>query len=547
MAKNSKTVSSHWTIIYYIIYVQKINWNGENFLTHILVVIMAGTISLFLSLYIRVKAKDAPGVKPYILVTLLSSIFTFAYAFELASTSLKEMKFWLGVEYLAMPFIPVYVLFMCLEYVGRKIKTWNYALFIIPITTIFMMQTNDLHHLYYKSMNINNEGPFPLLKLEWGPWFYIHAVFLFVCLTLSVFVLLREYRKSLFLFRMQILLMVAGFITPIIANYFYLNDWSKGIDLGPISLSIAFIFHGVALISLQMFNVAPIARESVFESLKEGVIVLNQNKVIVDYNKAALFLIPQLSNHHIGKSIADVIDDPILKGKLYEELEFDYTSLLEDRAIHFRINFTEVKNKNGVQVGKIITFMNVTEKVQMEAKLKQLASLDGLTQVLNRTFFMKKSEMLFDDLMLDGGNISIVMFDIDYFKRVNDTYGHEAGDIVLTRVTSIVKEKLCSVDYMGRYGGEEFIICMPETTLMEATNRANIIRQAVAESLTTFNKVEIQVTSSFGVSHALLEVGEESYSIQQLIREADQALYAAKHKGRNCVEFYSADELLLQI
>ena len=149
--------------------------------------------------------------------------------------------------------------------------------------------------------------------------------------------------------------------------------------------------------------------------------------------------------------------------------------------------------------------------------------------------------------MLDGGNISIVMFDIDYFKRVNDTYGHEAGDIVLTRVTSIVKEKLRSVDYMGRYGGEEFIICMPETTLMEATNRANIIRQAVAESLTTFNKVEIQVTSSFGVSHALLEVGEESYSIQQLIREADQALYAAKHKGRNCVQFYSADELLLQI
>ena len=123
-------------------------------MTHILVVTLAGIISLFLSLYIRVKAKDAPGVKPYILVTILSSIFTFAYAFELASTTLKEMKFWLGVEYLAMPFIPVFVLFMCMEYVGRKIKTWNYAIFIIPITTIFMMQTNDLHHLYYHQIQI---------------------------------------------------------------------------------------------------------------------------------------------------------------------------------------------------------------------------------------------------------------------------------------------------------------------------------------------------------------------------------------------------------
>ncbi|WP_205963990.1 histidine kinase N-terminal 7TM domain-containing protein [Psychrobacillus sp. BL-248-WT-3] len=517
-------------------------------MTHILVVTLAGIISLFLSLYIRVKAKDAPGVKPYIFVTILSSVFTFAYAFELASTTLKEMKFWLGVEYLAMPFIPVFVLFMCMEYVGRKIKTWNYAIFIIPITTIFMMQTNDLHHLYYKSMKINRDGPFPLLELEWGPWFNVHAIFLFLCLTISVFLLLKEYRKSLFLFRMQTLLMVAGFITPIIANYFYLNDWSEGIDLGPISLSIAFTFHGIALISLQMFNVAPIARDSVFESLKEGVLVLNQNKVIVDYNKAALIVIPTLSSHHIGKAIAEVLDEnPKLKERLDEEIESDYTSLLDEQVIHFRINFTEVMNKSGLRVGKIITFINVTEKVQMEEKLKQLASIDGLTQVLNRTFFMKKTEVIFDDISIDGGNISIVMFDIDHFKRVNDTYGHEAGDVILTSVTSIVKKKLRSTDYMGRYGGEEFIICMPDTSLIEAANRANIIRQEVEDSLVAFYNEEIQVTSSFGISHALLEVEEDRYSIQQLIREADQALYTAKNKGRNCVALYNADELLLQI
>ena len=347
---------------------------------------------------------------------------------------------------------------------------------------------------------------------------------------------------------MQTLLMVAGFITPIIANYFYLNDWSEGIDLGPISLSIAFTFHGIALISLQMFNVAPIARDSVFESLKEGVLVLNQNKVIVDYNKAALIVIPTLSGHHIGKPIAEVLaENPKLKERLDEEIESDYTSLLDEQVIHFRINFTEVMNKSGLQVGKIITFINVTEKVQMEEKLKQLASIDGLTQVLNRTFFMKKTEVVFDDISIDGGNISIVMFDIDHFKRVNDTYGHEAGDVILTSVTSIVKKKLRSKDYMGRYGGEEFIICMHDTSLMEAANRANLIRQAVAESLVVFNKEEIQVTSSFGISHALLEVGEDRYSIQQLIREADQALNTAKNKGRNCVALYNADELLLQI
>lgn len=205
-------------------------------------------------MYIRVKAKDTPGAKSYILVTLLSSIFTFAYAFELASTSLKEMKFWLSIEYLVMPFIPIFVLFMCMEYVGHKIQTWNYILFVIPLTTIFMMQTNELHHFYYKTIRMDKNGPFPLLVLEWGPWFYVHAIFLFVCLAISILILLREFRKSLFMFRVQILLMVAGLLTPIIANYFYLNDWSNGVDLGPISLSITFIFHAVALLTLQMFN-----------------------------------------------------------------------------------------------------------------------------------------------------------------------------------------------------------------------------------------------------------------------------------------------------
>ena len=545
----SVIISSHRTIVCYIINVIKCkNGNGEKFLAHILIVILAGTISLFLSVYIRIKAKDAPGVKSYILVTFLSSIFTFAYAFELTSTSLQEMKFWLSIEYLVMPFIPVFVLFMCMEYVGHKIKTWNYALFIIPITTIFMMQTNNLHHLYYRSITIDNGGTLPLLKLEWGPWFYIHAVFLFVCLTISVLVLLREYRKSLFLFRMQILLMVAGLLTPIIANYFYLNDWSNGIDLGPISMSITFMFHGVALLSLQMFNVAPIARESVFESLKEGVIVLNQNKAIVDFNKAVLNVIPTMSGDNIGKPIAEVLKgNPILSENIDEEIACDYTNFLWEQPTHFRINFSDVMNKSGVKVGKIITFINVTEKVQLEEKLKQLASLDGLTQVFNRTFFIKKSEMIFDELMMNGGSVSIVMFDIDHFKRVNDTFGHEAGDMVLTCVTSIVKENLLETDYMGRYGGEEFIICMPETSLMEATNRANIIRQAVAESFTIFNEEKILVTSSFGISNVLLKAGEDKYSIQQLIREADKALYAAKHKGRNCVESYEANELLVKI
>lgn len=124
-----------------------------------------------------------------------------------------------------------------------------------------------------------------------------------------------------------------------------------------------------------------------------------------------------------------------------------------------------------------------------------------------------------DHLILNGGSISVIMFDIDHFKKINDTFGHEAGDLVLTQVTKTVQEELHNTEFMGRYGGEEFIICMPKTSLAEASARAKSIRAAVEESYTIFNGEKIMVTSSFGVSNAIVEEGEDRYSLSDLIRQ----------------------------
>ncbi|WHY99989.1 histidine kinase N-terminal 7TM domain-containing diguanylate cyclase [Peribacillus simplex] len=508
-------------------------------LLYILVVIMAGVLSLFLCLFAQLRIKDAPGAKPYILVTLLSSIFTFSYAFELSSTSLEQIIFWLRVEYLALPFIPVFLLLMCLEYVGQRIKkVWQYALFIIPFITIFMHYTNDLHHLYYKSMELRSDSPFPIIKLVGGPWFYVHSLFLFLCVMLSIIILLKQVKKSSSRFRMQISMMVAGLIIPIMANYYYINGLSSyGIDLGPVSMSITFIFHGAALLTFQMFNVAPIARETVFESMKEGVIVLNQQGLIVDYNHGMRKVIPMLDEHSIGKSITSLLNgNHHLREIIDLKQDSDFTCSLNGKMVHYHIGFSPVLNKSNMPIGQIITFANVTERVLMLEKLKQLASLDGLTQILNRTFFINKSEMLFDALSTEGGSVSVIMFDIDHFKDVNDTFGHEAGDAVITLVANTAKEHIREGDLLGRYGGEEFILCLPDTALATAYELADIIRKKVSESIAVVNEEKISVTCSFGVTHALIKAGDRSQSIKTLMPRADQALYAAKKNGRNCVK-----------
>lgn len=401
-----------------------------------------------------------------------------------------------------------------------------------------MHSTNDLHHFFYTSIGVREDIPFPILKLVGGPWFYVHSIFVFSCMMFSVIILLKQLKKSLFRFRMQILMMVAGLIVPLIATHFYLNGLSPyGIDLGPVSMSITFLFHGAALISFQMFNVAPIARDTVFENMKEGVIVINQNDMIVDYNDAMLEVMPYLNKHIIGKSIIDILNDnhPLVK-ILNDGKECDYELCHNGEIAHYHIRFSPVRSKKSQFLGQIITFVNVTERVNMQKKLKQLASLDGLTQVFNRTFFMRKAEKLCEEFIEKQRSLSFIMFDIDHFKMVNDTYGHDAGDLVLKHVVNLTKNCLREKDILGRYGGEEFIICLPNTTLDEAFEIANAICLKISTSYAYIYDQEIRVTSSFGISHSLQNAeGSQSPSIETLIRQADQALYSAKKNGRNRV------------
>ncbi|MEN2768153.1 histidine kinase N-terminal 7TM domain-containing diguanylate cyclase [Ornithinibacillus xuwenensis] len=512
---------------------------NEELIIYMLMIVFAGALSLLLCIFSHIKLKDTPGVRPYKIVTLLSAIFTFSYAFELASGTLEEIKFWLGLEYLVIPFIPGFLLLMCLEYVGISLrKKYIVFLFIAPIITVFTHHTNELHHLYYESVALQRDAPFPIVELTYGPFFYVHSFYLFLCLAISITILLIQLKKSLFWFRIQIITMAAGLFLPIVANYFYLNHHSPyGIDLGPVSMSLSFILHGVALFSFQMFNIIPIARDKVFESMLEGVIVLNQNDAIVDFNQAILPVMPMLSTTSIGKPIRKVLAN---KKKLLEIIDSgeqsDYECMVCAKRSHYQIRFSPVMKENRMIIGKIITFINITERVELQEKLTMLASYDGLTQVYNRTYFMDQSEKRLAAMTDKGKDAALLLFDIDHFKRINDTYGHEAGDKVLCHIANIVKNSLRSTDLIGRYGGEEFIIFLPETSQEDAVDLAEIIRTRISESNVFIYENNIHVTSSIGISQINTASDNHYEAIKLAVRKADHALYAAKRSGRNNVQ-----------
>lgn len=167
-----------------------------------------------------------------------------------------------------------------------------------------------------------------------------------------------------------------------------------------------------------------------------------------------------------------------------------------------------------------------------QAKLEQLATTDPLTGLANRKQIMTNLEAHLEQHHRYGSDFSLLMIDIDHFKRINDTHGHQAGDAVLVQLARIFRETLRSLDSAGRYGGEEFLILLGQIDAEHAKQTAERIRSSVARHEFIIGEVSLRVTISIGVGG----LQAESNSSSDIIGRADRALYAAKAGGRNRVE-----------
>ncbi len=166
--------------------------------------------------------------------------------------------------------------------------------------------------------------------------------------------------------------------------------------------------------------------------------------------------------------------------------------------------------------------------------LLELSNTDHLTGLFNRRYLMESLGKEIQRSQRKGGNISLIILDIDHFKQVNDRYGHLQGDVVLQKVAVQLQKELRNYDIAARYGGEEFVAVLPDATLEEAVFVANRVRSAVQATRFSGELSELSLTVSLGVAMYDKKHGETEDSF---IKQADDALYRAKANGRNRVEF----------
>ena len=172
---------------------------------------------------------------------------------------------------------------------------------------------------------------------------------------------------------------------------------------------------------------------------------------------------------------------------------------------------------------------------QLHAEIQKLAVTDSLTSTLNRRGMFQVGKHEFIRAQRYNRPVSVIFFDLDHFKKVNDTYGHDSGDQILSKIAAISKKSIREIDILGRYGGEEFLIILPEANAQEAFEIAERIRKEIAAFVFTINGTTLRITLSLGVA----EINDEIQEIKELIKIADQAMYQSKQNGRNQTTQYS--------
>jgi diguanylate cyclase (GGDEF)-like protein len=206
----------------------------------------------------------------------------------------------------------------------------------------------------------------------------------------------------------------------------------------------------------------------------------------------------------------------------------------EDRPLQMRLangGMIQFRCKTLPRGGHLLSYGNVSELAKEAAAFERLACLDGLTGLNNRRHFMALADMEWSRFKRYGRSLAVLMLDIDFFKSVNDCYGHNAGDEVIKAVAEILQKHKRTSDIVGRIGGEEFALLLPEASLESAAAAGERFRRLVAECEILTGDERIPVTLSVGIGSA----HDQTSGIGQMLKEADIALYEAKRSGRNRV------------
>jgi len=525
-------------------------------------------IYLFVSTLITLIAsfiawrRSAPGAFALGLLLLSMAIWSGSYAARWTDISPEAKIFWFHVMYIGIIAVPAFFLVFALRitYNESWLKPRNLLLLSIqPVASLLLLWTNDLHHLYYLSIQVIEKENLTLLEFVRGPWYFVNVAYSYLAISIALVLIFLGALRSGPLFKNQYRLILLGSILPWAGNiYNEINFTSlNGLDLAPITFGVSGVIFAFAIFRTGFMDLIPVARSHLIENMQDGVLVLDSQSRIVDINSAMEKFLGGEPSSLLGKNASDILSawmenaDPLL-GRLESQTEM---RIPKDPSRYLDFRVTPLYDKEQHLNGRLIVFRDVTERKDVEKKLRnanyrlqsqlieigtlqsqlrEQAIRDPLTSLFNRRYLEETLDRELARAAREVYPVCLIMIDIDHFKQVNDTYGHEAGDLVLKAMADVLSQQSRRGDFACRYGGEEFVVVMPNINTEMAHKRAQKLRETLNSLHVPYGRFDLTATFSMGIASYPANGDDRDV----LLRAADKAMYAAKDAGRDDIRSY---------
>lgn len=470
------------------------------------------------------------------LILLLSALawWDITYAIFWADTPAPTPYFWLDVTYLGVVIVPP-ALFVFSVQIAR-LSDWlkrplAVLLYIVPLVILVLMFTDSYHGLFFAGKRTENSA----FILDAGPVFWFNVIFSYTLVLFATLLLVGTFLRSSGLYRKQIGLVLVGMgVTWLNSIVFILGIHPlPGADNTPFSFTVAAIAFAYSLLRHHLLDVVPVARDVLIEKMEDGVLVIDDQNRIVDINLAAKNLL-NISDDVFGKTVEQGFShlgsserDAINSSKTSFDIELE-----DESKTYLQAKVTPILDRREKPLGRLVILHDITRLKSIQTELHKLASRDSLTGAINRRHFMELAKRDLNRAKRYRRSLSLVLMDLDSFKKVNDTFGHQAGDQALLALKRVCVKGTRAVDVFARLGGEEFALLLPETDQESAAIIANRLRAALENTVIKSGVHKFKVTVSMGVTQCGVQKDD---TLDAMLTRADKALYQAKGNGRNQV------------
>jgi diguanylate cyclase (GGDEF)-like protein len=473
-------------------------------------------------------------------LSLAAFLLGAGHLLEVTSSSLEAAVVACKVEYLGIPFLGVFCFLFGFDYSGSRLRRSWHTVVLLMISTVMtlLVFTWPAQRLLYADLSFSTEGALPHLTVTPGPLYFTVFVYSYGLTGIGCVIIIRNMVRSGRKKLRHCLHFVIAATIPLAVQFCLLAGLTPaGWDPIPTAVNLTVSSLCLYLTRYRTPEWRSLGRELVIQKMKDAFILIDNDGHFLDANERAAEYFPAL--RRVGQWTPAAEIEGLALAILNEDLNnFEFPHPGKKEVMFLRVSRTPLEARNRV-LGTCIVVYDDTENHKLMLELQRMARHDPLSGLYNRKTFFTDAGLSFDLFARDKIPGSVLMMDIDYFKRINDSFGHACGDTVIVGISDILRARLRHTDIAGRYGGEELCAWLPHTDTEGAALVAESIRKSVEAATFPSPSGYFNVTISIGVASAGLDYGR---SFADLVNEADIALYNAKNSGRNQVSARPGNE-----